>query len=206
MTISTVLFDADGVLQRATVRWDIAFEPILGPADPARLDSFLQDILQAESAALCMRNGFVEALKLVLDKWQRPERLADALHALNAIDIYEDVMQVSLSLQRVGISCHIASNQQASRAHQMSEVLNYKTLFGQEFYSCYLGVAKPDVSFFEKVLHILGVHGDTVLFLDDREENVHAARQAGLVGAVYAGDSGASVLHHILAEYGLRVA
>jgi putative hydrolase of the HAD superfamily len=206
MKIRTVLFDADGVLQRPTVWWREAFEPILGSSDPASLGPFLEDILQAESTALCTPSGFVEALALVLNKWHRPERLADALRALNAIDIYEDVMRVAQSLRRAGIPCHIASNQQASRAHHMSEVLSYKALFGQEFYSCYLGVAKPDIAFFQRVLHALGVRGNNVLFLDDREENVRAARKAGLVGAVYAGDNGASVLQQMLEEYGLRVA
>lgn len=87
----------------------------------------------------------------------------------------------------------------------MSEVLNYRTLFTREFYSCSLDVAKPDVAFFERVLHALNLRGNNVLFLDDRQENVEAARRVGLVAAVYAGESGAQALHRILVEHGLRV-
>ena len=57
----------------------------------------------------------------------------------------DEVMRIVLSLQHAGVLCHIASNQQASRARHMSEVLNYRTLFTREFYSCALGVAKPDI-------------------------------------------------------------
>ena len=44
---------------------------------------------------------------------------------------------------------------------------------------------------------------ENVLFLDDRPENVEAARRAGLAAAVYEGESGAQVLHGILADHGL---
>jgi putative hydrolase of the HAD superfamily len=187
------------------VWWRAAFAPILGTADPVHLEPFLQDVLEAESNALCTPSGFDDALRQVLTKWHRTERLTEALRALNAIDVYDEVMRVVLSLQHAGVLCHIASNQQASRARHMSEVLNYRTRFTREFYSCSLGVAKPDIAFFERVLHALNLRGKTVLFLDDRQENVEAARCAGLAAAVYAGESGAQPLHRILADHGLRV-
>jgi len=205
LAIHTVLFDADGVLQRPSVRWRAAFVPILGTADPAHLEPFLQDVLEAESNALCTPSGFGDALTQVLIKWQRAEHLTEVLRVLNAIDVFDDVMSVVLSLQHAGVVCHIASNQQAGRARHMSEVLNYRTLFTREFYSCSLGVAKPDIAFFERVLHALDLRGNNVLFLDDRQENVEAARRAGLAAAVYAGESGAQALHRILVEHGLRV-
>ena len=179
--------------------------PILGTADPAHLEPFLQDVLEAESNALCTPSGFGDALTQVLIKWQRAEHLTEVLRVLNAIDVFDDVMSVVLSLQHAGVVCHIASNQQAGRARHMSEVLNYGTFFTREFYSCSMGVAKPDIAFFERVLHALDLRGNNVLFLDDRQENVEAARRAGLAAAVYAGESGAQALHRILAEHGLRV-
>jgi len=206
LAIDTVLFDADGVLQHPSVRWREAFQPILGTSEKARLEPFLHDMLAAETASLCTPSGFEGALAAVLCKWHCPERLTDALHALNAIDVDEDVMHVIRSLRRAGVNCHLASNQQAHRARHMSEVLNYSSLFGREFYSCFLGVAKPEVEFFERVLRMLSLRGNTVLFLDDREENVTAARQAGLAAAVYAGTDGAPTLKRVLAEHGLRVA
>jgi putative hydrolase of the HAD superfamily len=205
LAIQTVLFDADGVLQRPTVWWRAAFVPILGTADPAHLEPFLQDVLEAESSALCTPSGFDDALTQVLGKWQLTHYMAEVLRAMNAIDVYEEVMRVVVSLQQAGVLCHIASNQQAGRARHMSELLNYKTLFSREFYSCTLGVAKPDIAFFERVLHALDVRANNVLFLDDRQENVDAARRAGLAAAVYSGESGAPALHRILVEHGLRV-
>ena len=203
MAIHTVLFDADGVLQHPAVRWRAAFVPVLGSADPTRLEPFLRDVLEAESNALCAPSGFEDALAQVLAKWQRADHLAEALSALCSIDIYEEVMRVVPILQNAGVACHVASNQQAGRARHMSEVLGYGSRFTREFYSCFLGVAKPDLAFYERILHELGVSGSNVLFLDDRPENVEAARRAGLAAAVYEGESGAQVLHGILADHGL---
>lgn len=98
MTIHTVLFDADGVLQRPSVWWRAAFVPILGTADPALLEPFLQDVLEAESNALCTPSGFDDALTQVLVKWHRTEQLTEVLRALNAIDVYDEAMRVILSL------------------------------------------------------------------------------------------------------------
>lgn len=183
-----------------------AFAPILGTADPVHLEPFLRDILAAESSALCTSSGFDAALKQVLGRWDRTDHLTQALRALNAIEVYAEVMRVVLALQQAGIPCHISSNQQAGRARHMSETLNYRTLFTREFYSCFLGVAKPDVAFFERVLQALNLAADTVLFLDDRQENAEAARSAGLAAALYEGESGADALQRILADHGLRIA
>ena len=116
--------------------WREAFAPILGTADPARLEPFLQDVLEAESSALCTPSGFDDALAHVLIKWHRADHLAEVLRVMNAIDVYEEVVGVAQSLQQAGVNCHIASNQQAGRARHMSETLNYRTRFTREFYSC----------------------------------------------------------------------
>ena len=46
--------------------------------------------------------------------------------------------------------------------------------------SCHLGVRKPDLDFYVRLLARLERDPDEVLFVDDREGNVEAARAAGL--------------------------
>ncbi|HKI86432.1 MAG TPA: HAD-IA family hydrolase [Thermoanaerobaculia bacterium] len=53
-------------------------------------------------------------------------------------------------------------------------------IFESFFSSCYLGVRKPDSRFFSAVGGILGKDLEGCVFIDDREENVSAARSAGL--------------------------
>ena len=87
----------------------------------------------------------------------------------------------------------------------MSEELGYSLLFDAEFYSCFVGSAKPKLSFFEKVVAQLGCDASAVLFLDDRAENVEAAKQAGLSAMVYFGSNGAAALRRQLAGFGVVV-
>ncbi|MFF4369048.1 HAD family hydrolase [Streptomyces sp. NPDC001594] len=51
--------------------------------------------------------------------------------------------------------------------------------------SCRIGHAKPEAAAYEWCLRRLGVPGDGVLFVDDREENVRAARALGMRGHVF---------------------
>lgn len=48
------------------------------------------------------------------------------------------------------------------------------------FVSYKLGVAKPDKRIYEKVLGQLGINGRNALFIDDREDNVKGAHDAGI--------------------------
>jgi putative hydrolase of the HAD superfamily len=201
--IKAILFDADGVLQRPTVWWREALMPILGAADIADVDPFLRDILETELAHLCAPSGFDAALMETLTRWNCSERFADTAQALNSIRLYDDVIEVVRVLRQAGMPCHIASNQQAGRAQHMSERLGYKALFVEEFYSCRVGFAKPDVAYFNRVLELLDLPSQCVLFIDDRAENVDAAKRAGLAAVVYNGESGAEALRAILSEHGV---
>jgi putative hydrolase of the HAD superfamily len=57
--------------------------------------------------------------------------------------------------------------------------------FHARVYSCEIGVAKPDPRAYEICAARLGVPPGEVLFFDDKEENVRAARQAGMKAEVF---------------------
>lgn len=205
MAIENILFDADGVLQQATQHWQTAFQVALRLKDESQARAVLEDVLAAETEVLESNGGFAERLEVVLAKWERPNLVVEALNVMHAIEVHQDVMQVVQAVRHSGIRCHIASNQQTSRAKHMSEGLNYKSLFDTEFYSCFVGAAKPKASYFERVIAKLGCHAGTVLFFDDRVENVKAAKQAGLTAAVFYGADGAGALKRQLASFGVSV-
>ena len=203
--VKHILFDADGVLQYATRHWQLGLQSVLSLEDEAQAKAVVEDIFRIEAEVLEADGGFAERLEGVLAKWDRSSFLSQTLDVIHAIEVYQDVMSTVQSLRRLGIRCHIASNQQTSRAQHMSEGLNYKALFDTEFYSCFVRAAKPKVSFFEKVVAKLGCDPSSVLFFDDRAENVEAARQAGIHATVFLGADGASALCRRLTEYGLYV-
>ena len=203
MGINHILFDADGVLQYPTVHWQPALKSILRLEDDAQADAVLKDVFEAETEVLESPTGFIERLEARLAKWNRAAQVVETLNALHAIEVHADVMQTVQALRRAGFGCHVASNQQALRAKHMSEALNYKALFDREFYSCRLGAAKPKLEFFEKAIAELGCDANNVLFLDDRAENVEAAKRAGLNAMVFFGVDGAHALQRQLAGFGV---
>jgi putative hydrolase of the HAD superfamily len=53
-------------------------------------------------------------------------------------------------------------------------------LFDRLFFSCELGLMKPELAIFESCLRGLGAPGGECLFVDDAAENVRGARAAGM--------------------------
>lgn len=205
MAIENVLFDADGVVQHATTHWQPALQAVLSLDDESQARAVMEDILAAETEVLHSATGFTERLEATLARWGRSTFVSQTLGVLHAIEVHADVMQTVQAVRRSGIRCHIGSNQQALRAKHMSEALNYKSLFDSEFYSCFVGAAKPHAAFFERVVAQLGCDAGAVLFLDDRPENVAAAKQAGLNAMLFFGTDGAASLRRRLAGFGVLV-
>jgi HAD superfamily hydrolase (TIGR01509 family) len=53
--------------------------------------------------------------------------------------------------------------------------------------SCHLGVRKPEPAFFARLLDELSLQAPEVLFVDDRQENIDAARACGLAAHLFVG-------------------
>lgn len=61
-------------------------------------------------------------------------------------------------------------------------IADFKALFHGAYYSCEIGMRKPDAAIFH---HVLGLHGadpERTLFIDDSMQHVVGARTAGLRG------------------------
>jgi putative hydrolase of the HAD superfamily len=203
--MKAVLFDADGVLQRPGAARREALANVLGPGRGSDVPAFLQDMFVAEKAELTSRYGFDTALADVLRRWECRGNKEDFLKAWRMIEVRTDLLEVIRALRRSGIRCCLASNQESNRAAHMSRELGYRNLFDREFYSCDIGTAKPDSAYFLHIVRVLGLHASDVLFLDDLEINVVAAREAGLHAVTFKGEAGASVLWQTLAEFGIAV-
>lgn len=85
------------------------------------------------------------------------------------------------SLRRAGMPVYVLSN--ISPVHKQwflsSQELNGS--YDEAFFSCDMGVMKPDARAFRFAVERIGGYPERMLFLDDREENCEAAREAGLV-------------------------
>ena len=179
-----MLFDADGVIQRPSDGWRDRLMPLL-PQGDEDVDGFLLEILDAERPAIADGSNVIPAFEALLQRRGSTAGPAGILSMLNDIIVHSEMLGVVGRLRESGIRCYLASNQQRHRATYMSETLGYRYLFDREFYSCFLGYAKPSRTYFERVLAGIQLPPERVLFLDDQEENVAGARRLGIHASVF---------------------
>ncbi|MFG1816617.1 HAD family hydrolase [Kribbella sp. NPDC049174] len=197
--ISAVLFDADGVIQRSTIDWSSRLSSFVPAGDG---EAFVADLMAAERPALVGKGDFRDAVAEVLRRWGSEVSLADALEPWTQFAAEPAVVELIARLRARGIACHLATNQQAYRRAIMQE-RGYGEWFDQTFYSCDLGLAKPDPAYFRAILGSIEVPASSVLFIDDNESNVAAALSVGLHAEVYDLSSGVDSLADLLGRYGL---
>lgn len=95
------------------------------------------------------------------------------------------MIQWATSLQLAGIKTGILSNIGDAMEAGIRERFPWLEEFSHYTFSHRLGIAKPDPEIYRHAVEGLGVPADEILFVDDKEENILAARVAGLVAVQY---------------------
>ncbi|PJI94496.1 HAD superfamily hydrolase (TIGR01509 family) [Luteimicrobium subarcticum] len=117
--------------------------------------------------------------------------------------------RASLELVRLlragGFGVHLGTNQESYRGAYMRDVLGYDALFDVSCYSYDLGVTKPDPGFFVEAARRIGADPAEVLFVDDTERNVEAARTVGMPAFRWDVTQGHGLLLGLLAQHGITV-
>jgi putative hydrolase of the HAD superfamily len=100
------------------------------------------------------------------------------------------MMEWAANLNRAGIKTGILSN--IGDAMEAGVLGRFPALseFTHHTFSHRLGIAKPDAGIYSYAVGGLGVPAGEILFVDDREENILAAREAGMVAVQYTGHGG----------------
>lgn len=204
-TFSAVLFDCDGVLQRPANDWQAELAALLPDAEADDAAAFFADVHDAEAPTMDGSVDFEPRLAAVLDRWQVTAPVADVLPIWQHLAVDRSMLAAARQLSDAGLTCALATNQHAPRAEYMRRELGYERLFDPCFYSCEMGLAKPDPAYFRFALDRLGLPPAEVLFIDDLAVNVEGARKAGLVAEVFAKDGGRAELDRVLALHELSV-
>ena len=160
---------------------------------------FFDDIMAAELPSLAGRTPFAGPLGEVLAKWKIPHRRPRCCRCGTTSTSTRGSWRPSRNCGPVG-SAALATNQHPERAAYMRESLGYDEVFDDLFYSCELGVAKPDPAYFAEAARRLGTEPGRTLLLDDNADNVAGAK-AGLVAELFASDGGRAELDRILGAY-----
>jgi len=201
--IRTVLWDADGVLQRVPG----GFEESMRPAVEGRVadvGAFLTEAFHEERPALTGDVRWLDVLPGLLDRWGMGDCLEQVVGVWLTIEEVPGTHDLVRALRARGVRCCLTTNQDEHRASYMRRRFRYDDLFDEVFVSCELGAAKPDPAFFETVLARLRVPPEEVLFVDDGPANVEAARGVGLAAEVWSHDRGLATLRRVLAAHGLE--
>ena len=174
-----ILFDADGVLQRPPVDLGEQLAVAFGlPIDKA--DELILDLFRAEAETLTGALEIAASVEPVLDRWGAQSHAKAFDKLWHQIEVDQSILALVAELRSAGIYCGLASNQQRRRAEIMSRRLRYGAHFDGEFYSCHLGVRKPDPAYFEEIIRRTGLNPSRTLFIDDRIENLKGAAASGL--------------------------
>ncbi|TDW14370.1 HAD family hydrolase [Kribbella kalugense] len=200
-TVTAVLFDADGVIQRPSRDWWTK----LGSLVPADGEAFVADLMAAEKPSLVGKGDFRDAVADVLRRWNSSASVDEALEPWSWFAAEPGVVSLISGLRAAGVECHLATNQQAYRRAIMQDERGYGDWFDQTFYSCDLGLAKPDPAYFRAILGSLDVPASSVLFIDDNVANVAGASSVGLQAELYDLSAGVPALEELLRRYGLPI-
>ena len=197
-----VLFDADGVLQHMAVEWREEIGERSGEEGPDQ-QHLLDDIARAEQPTMTGEVDLPGSLEEVIEEHDADLAVEDILQTWQEIEVDEGVLDGVRALAARGVIRALTTNQAPERAAWMQANLPYGELFDAHFYSCDMGVAKPDPAYFQQVLEALGVAAEDALFMDDTAVNVASAQQLGLRAELFARDGGRAELDRILGLHGL---
>ncbi|WP_219107600.1 HAD family hydrolase [Austwickia sp. TVS 96-490-7B] len=193
---AAVLVDADGVIQFPPTDWQEQLHALGGP-------QFVTDCFEVEQRSLRGDGDFRAHLEDYLRQHQLSCTVDDVLAPWLTIRPDPEALHIVVQVREQGTPCYLATNQQAVRAAHMRATLRYEDVLDGCFYSYELGVAKPDPEYFRRIAARLALRAEELLFVDDRPDNVAAARAVGLAAEVIPPQGHLASLREIFTAYGL---
>jgi 2-haloacid dehalogenase len=92
----------------------------------------------------------------------------------------EGTVELLRSLKAAGVPCYALTNMERETYPVRRERFDFLRWFDGTVVSGCEGIAKPDVRIFELLLHRFGLTPAETVLIDDSDDNVEAARSAGM--------------------------
>jgi putative hydrolase of the HAD superfamily len=195
MTVEAVIFDVDGVLivHPDPRGWSAHLERDLGIAPPLLQEAFFKphwpDIIHGRAA---LHDRLAPVLKAIAPDVPC-QHLIDYWFAQDA-HLNQPLLDAAAGLRESGIALHLATVQDHERARYLWETLCFRDRFDHLHYSADLGAAKPHADFYARVEDRTGLAPADIFFIDDKQDNVDAARARGWRAARWTGETTLSAL------------
>ncbi len=180
--IKAILWDADGVLNLPEEFFSVIYAKSRG-MDPAIIEPFFKS--EEFKAATAGQADLKELLAKDLSLWQWQGSVDELLNLwFTSEDIRnEPLIKYVQELKQKGMPCYVGTNQEKYRGEYMKAM--FKGDFDNVFVSADLGVAKPDPKFFEQILAAIKLPAENLLYFDDTQSHVDAAKKLGIQAHLY---------------------
>ncbi len=119
------------------------------------------------------RCGYINGYEDFMEEWRK----------FGTID--EDLFSIIEATKKKGIICVLATNNESYRMSYFIKKYNLKEHFDKLFLSYEIGFLKPQKEFLEKMLKELSVPKEAILFCDDKQSFIDAAKEFGLKTHLY---------------------
>lgn len=183
MPIEAICFDVDGVVVNPQMQFARLLDLNYG-ITPQMTKTFFNGIF---NECLIGKAELLDVLLPFLQEWNwsgtAEEFVALWLKTDHVID--SDLIKTIINLRQSGVICCLATSQEQHRADYMKKEMGFKPLFDHMFVSCEIGAQKPDPAFYQYIEKYLELDAKSILFWDDRPQNVNAAKTHGWKAELY---------------------
>lgn len=185
MVIRAICFDADGVVVYPQMQFSKYLKEEHG-ISPEMTRSFFRGVF---SDCLVGKANLREVLPTYLQDWNWTgsvdEFIATWLERDHVVDTR--LLNVIQRLRQDGFLCCLLTSQEHNRAEYMKTKMGFQDAFDYLFFSCEVGRQKPDQDYYQYIEKSLNLEKESILFWDDLEINVIAARENGWKAEIYTG-------------------
>ena len=194
MAIKAVCFDADGVVVNPQMQFSkhLITEYSI---TPVMTQGFFSSVF---NDCLVGKANLRDVLPTYLTDWKWKSSVDEFIDTWLRMDHVIDVRVINViqHLRQNEIICCLATNQERNRAAYMKTAMGFQDAFDHLFFSCEMGVQKPDPAFYQYIESALNLERESILFWDDGETNILAAYEIGWNAEVYTGfDSFMETMH-----------
>ena len=198
--IKAICFDADGVVIYPQMQFSKYLKDEHG-ISPEMTRNFFHGVF---NNCLVGKANLREVLPPYLQEWNWKASVEEFIATWLQHDHVIDVRLINMiqGLRQNGTICCLTTSQERNRAEYMKTKMGFQDTFDHLFFSCEVGWQKPDHAYYQYVEKELDLEKKSILFWDDFEKNVRAAREIGWNAELYTefGEFEKTMNKYLLAE------